>query len=68
MRILACPLRADGTESLGTLGVISGDYQTVRNFKRYNHSHLTNIYGYVIYRNDGGGKFTELARIKGRRP
>lgn len=66
MRIIARPLRVDGSESIGTEGTVSGDYQSVRNFIRYNHPHLTNPHGYVIYRNNGGGAFTQLTRIEGR--
>lgn len=65
MRIIARPLRPDGSEPLGTLGTVSGDYQSIRNFLRYNRPYLTNLHGYVIFRNDGGGSFTELARTTG---
>ncbi len=62
MKIIARPLRADGVEELGTLGVVSGNYQSVENFLRYNRQHLTSLHGYIIYRSEGGGSFTELAR------
>lgn len=39
MRMMAIPVRDDGTEYIGTEGVRSGDYQSVRNFVRYNVSH-----------------------------
>lgn len=65
MRILARPLRADGSEPIGTEGTVSGDYQSVRNFIRYNRPYLTNPHGYVVLRNDGGGAFIELTRIGG---
>jgi hypothetical protein len=65
VRIVARPLRPDGTELLGTLGTVSGNYQSARNFIRYNRPYLTNPHGYVIFRNDGGGSLTELARTAG---
>jgi len=38
MKLYAIPKRADGTDSLGTFGVMSGEYQSVRNFIRFNVS------------------------------
>lgn len=63
MRIVARPLRANGAEPIGTLGTVSGDYQSLATFMRYNRQYLTNPHGYVVFRNDGGGSFTELTRI-----
>ena len=35
MKWYAIPLRADGTESLGTIGVLTGEYKCKETFLRY---------------------------------
>ena len=64
MRLFARPLRANGQTELGTLGVVTGDYQCVANFIRYNKAHLTHHHGYLIERSNGGGSFTPIMIYK----
>lgn len=64
MRLFAIPLRVDGQTKLGTLGVVSGEYQSVANFIRYNRKYLTNPHGYSIEQSHGGGSFTRITTYK----
>jgi hypothetical protein len=43
MKFFAIPLRADGTEYMGTEGVLSGEYQSAKNFIKYNLSRNARI-------------------------
>lgn len=68
MRVFARPLRADGTEYMGTEGVISGDYQTLATFNRYSFRHHGLAgFTYNVYRVTDG-RWTLLATWDGTAP
>lgn len=45
----AIPQQADGSDRMGTEGVISGEYKDLHNFKRFNHKYAKRGTTYNLY-------------------
>ena len=48
-RYFAIPQQADGTDRMGTDGVLAGEYQSLDNFKRFNRRHTKPNTTYNLY-------------------
>lgn len=49
MKYFGIPVRKNGTDEMGTIGVVSGEYQSCQNFIRYNRKHFDSDTLYAVY-------------------
>lgn len=49
MKYIAFPVRKNGRDQVGTIGMIYGQYQSVQNFLRYNRKNFDDDKLYAVY-------------------
>ena len=57
MKYTAIEVSENGRDRLGTEGVITGEYQSQRNFIKWNIKHLKREQLYAVYSGGSGGKY-----------